>query len=106
MPIPPGSETVSTTSCDIVWVNTSKDDMHALLVGNATKLGVLTPQPCHAFSLFVLVQSSSPVPTPAEGIPAILISGLKIRLTCGEGSLPAVWQFARDRIVSHCITPL
>ena len=79
--------------------------MHAMLVGSVTKLGVSRPPECQAFSLFVPVHISSPVPTTSVGIEAILISGLKIRLTWGDGSMPAWWQFDSERIVSHCRTP-
>jgi hypothetical protein len=34
------------------------------------------------------------------------MSGLKIRLTWGDGSMPSRWQFDSERIVSHCSTPL
>jgi len=34
-------------------------------------------------------------------ISATGISGLNIRLICGEGSMPSMWQFESDRMVVH-----
>src|SRR5450755_3181472 len=87
-PNPPGSETVSTSSWDRCCGKFVMLAAHTLLVGRATKFGVPSPQACQA-QLFerhmsaLLVQNQ-----PRPQICAILKSGLKIRFTWGDGSMP------------------
>ena len=105
----PGSESISTTSWDSELVNCANFDAQPELVGITAKFGVFRPHQWYARVrlpgwLHMLGPLASPKGT--DGAAPIFMSGLKMRITCGEGSIPEMWQLESERIVVASMTPL